>query len=310
MNIKKIFGIFFTLIFLCSFAFCGGLNAQSNDPNDQEMCVTQNDLKTSVQNQQKETQKTEDKKLIQEALNAYDQTLKAVGFLDKGNKDKAFEALEQAVGKLDILTARFPQLAYLPINMNVGTLSLNENLDAIKQHRAEVESLIKNGYLQAARRILDNLVSEIRITSVNLPMSTYPTAIRGAASLIQENKIAEAQKSLQVTLSTLVILENSIPIPILNSQSYLQGASKIVSSITPDKLTQDKKDQVQALLKKANDQLEIAEELGYGKHDVEFAQLYKDIQEIKNKITNNQESSSFLDKLKIRLEDFKNRISK
>ena len=59
----------------------------------------------------------------------------------------------------------------------------------------------------------------------------------------------------------------------------------------------------------ANKELEIAEELGYGKRDWEFAQLNKDINEIESKVTKNEESLSFFDKLKVRLENFKNRIS-
>ena len=259
--------------------------------------------------QQKVKNVDEGKKIVQEALNAYNETLKAVDFLDHGQKDNALDALAQAVGKLDILVASFPQVAFLPINSQVKTLNIAADLDSIRRQREQVESLVKNGYLQQARRMLDYFASEIRITSVNLPMATYPAAIKAAAKLIEENKLQEAKDSLAATLSTVVITENSIPIPVINSQFLIKQASQITATTTPDKLSKDKKSQVLALLDRANQELEIAEELGYGKRDWEFAQLNKDIHEIEGKVTNNEESLNFFDKLKVRLENFKNRIS-
>ena len=309
MKAKKILGIFYVLILLSNIGFGNILYAKEPDPSEKEMCVTQNDLKTNVQAQQKVKNDDEGKKVVQEALNAYNETLKAVDFLDHGQKDKALDALAQAVGKLDILVASFPQIAYLPINSEVKTLNLAANLDSIKQQRDQVESLVKNGYLQQARRILDYFASEIRITSVNLPMATYPAAIKAAAKLIEENKLKEAKDSLAATLSTVVISENSIPIPVINSQFLIKQASQITAATTPDKLSKDKKTQALDLLSRANHEFEIAEELGYGKRDGEFAQLNKDINEIEGKVTNNEESLSFFDKLKVRLENFKNRIS-
>ena len=309
MKTMRILGIFYVLIFLSNIVFSNVLYAKDSDPSEKEMCVTQNDLKTNVQAQQKVKNDDEGKKIVQEALNAYNQTLKAVDFLDQGQKDKALDALAQAVGKLDILVASFPQVAFLPINSQVQTLNLSADLDNIKRQRDQVESLVKNGYLQQARRMLDYFASEIRITSVNLPMATYPAAIKAAAKLIEENKLKEAKDSLAATLSTVVITENSIPIPVINSQFLIKQASQITATTTPDKLSKDKKNQALDLLNRANHELEIAEELGYGKRDGEFSKLNKDINEIEGKVTKNEESLSFFDKLKVRLENFKNRIS-
>ena len=178
-----------------------------------------------------------------------------------------------------------------------------------RRQRDQVEYLVKNGYLQQARRMLDYFASEIRITSVNLPMATYPAAIKAAAKLIEENKLKEAKDSLAATLSTVVITENSIPIPVINSQFLIKQASQITATTTPDKLSKDKKNQALDLLNRANHELEIAEELGYGKRDGEFSKLNKDINEIEGKVTKNEESLSFFYKLKFRLENFKNRIS-
>src|SRR5271165_4667051 len=139
MKAMRILGIFYVLIFLSNVVFCNNLYAKDSDPNEKEMCVTENDLKTNVQAQQKVKNDDEGKKIVQEALNAYNETLKAVDFLDHGQKDKALDALAQAVGKLDILVASFPQVALLPINSQVQTLNVAADLDSIKRQREQVE---------------------------------------------------------------------------------------------------------------------------------------------------------------------------
>lgn len=299
---------------LCSFVLgliiIGPAYTQDNDPNKEGTSVSQNELDQNVENEQGKTKEFEFKKVLDEALNAYEETMKAIDHLDKGEKDKALEALERSVGKMDILIGRYPEIAYLPIDIDVQTLDVVSDLTTIRQQRDEVEFLVKKGYLQAARRMLAYMASEIRVISTNLPMETYPTAIRGIARLIEEDKLEEAKRSLATTLSTVVRFERSIPIPVLNSQALIAEASKIISEETPEELANDKKDEALVLLKRAHEELDIAEALGYGKKNWEFAEIHKDIKEIESKVKSNEKSGGLLDGLKERLEEFKNRISK
>jgi len=299
------------IIFLLSLCliFNTTLYAQDNNPNEKGLSVTKVELNTNVEKTEDKAKQEENKKIVKEALSAYEQTLKAVEHLDKGEKDKAIEALEKSVGKMDILIGRYPELAYLPISIDVQTFDVVNDLETIKRQRDEVQFLVKQGYLQAARRLLNYMASEIRVTSVNLPMETYPTAIRGIARLIEEDKLDLAKKALQTTLSTLVSFERSIPIPVLNSQILIAEASKIINETTPDKLSKEKKDEALALLKRAHQELEIAEELGYGKRNWEFAEIHKDIREIEDKVKKNKKSKGLLEDLKKRVEEFKNKIS-
>ncbi len=268
------------------------------------------EMKKKVRETQRQTEAEELDKVVQEAMSAYRETLHAVDLLEKGDKEGALKTLETAVGKLDVLIGRFPEVAYLPIDVRVETLDIVGDRDEIRRKRDEVEFLVKKGYLQAARRMMDLLVSEIRITTTNLPMETYPTAIRGVARLIEEGKVEQAKRALATTLGTVVRIERSIPIPVLNSQSLIAEAARIVKEAEGGSLPPERKKEVIDLLQRAHEELEIAEDLGYGRRDLEFADIHRDIREIEAKIRGGEKTGTLFQTLKKRLEAFRRRISK
>ncbi|RKY32519.1 MAG: hypothetical protein DRP74_02285 [Candidatus Omnitrophota bacterium] len=63
-------------------------------------------------------------------------------------------------------------------------------------------------------------------------------------------------------------------------------------------------------MKKAKEQLKIAELMGYGKKDREFAEIDIDIREIDGKISKDEKTIKLFDELTKRINDFKERISK
>jgi hypothetical protein len=302
--------------FLCAVLSClsiflvPGLAISEGEKEQENIQVTtKQDLKDNVQQKSEETQVRESAELVQDALNAYDETINAVDALNEGDKDKALEALERAVGKLNIVLGRRPQLALIPIQSKVETIDINADLPTIEIKRAEVEFLMKQGHLQAARKLLDTLVSEIRVTTANLPMETYPVAIRGIARLLEEDKIEEAKRALQQILSTVVIIERSVPIPIINSQLLIAEAQKVTEETNPEELSSDKKDDALDMLKQAKVELEIAEALGYGRKNREFKEIRDDIVEIEKKIGKSEKTGNLFDDLKERLNIFKNKVS-
>lgn len=99
-------------------------------------------------------------------------------------------------------------------------------------------------------------------------------------------------------------------IPVLNSQFMIAKASDITKDTNPKDLADDKKEEALDALKKAKEQLKIAELLGYGKKDREFAEIDKDIREIEGKISKNEKTVKLFDELIKRMSDFKQRISK
>ncbi len=295
---------------LSSIFLLSDLAVSQDKPADPKIQATTNqDLKDNVQQKSDETQQSESEELIQEALNAYEETRAAVEALNENDKKRALAALERAVGKLNIVLGRRPELALIPIQSQVETVDIITDLPTIERKRAEVEFLVKKGHLQAARQLLDSLVSEIRITTVNLPMETYPVAIRGIARLIEEDKINQAKLALQQVLSTIVVIERSIPIPIINSQYLISEAQRITKENTPGGLSEKKKDQALEMLKQAKSELKIAEELGYGRRNKEFKEIRDDIREIEDKIKQRENTGNLFDRLKQRLNIFKNNIA-
>lgn len=55
----------------------------------------------------------------------------------------------------------------------------------LKEFRNRLKSAINDDNYPEAREILDNMISEVRTKTVNLPLASYPEAMRKAAQLIE-----------------------------------------------------------------------------------------------------------------------------
>jgi len=73
--------------------------------------------------------------------------------------------------------------------------------------------LLKKGRVQDARALVSGLASEIIIEVVNIPLATYPDAIKAVVPLIEAGKVKEAKAALVAALNTLVITRHIIPLP-------------------------------------------------------------------------------------------------
>ncbi len=250
--------------------------------------------------------------LVEEAVSAVLETRNAVAAIEAGDRKEAVKALEKVTGKLELLLARRPELGLMPISASTATFDIVADIQAVRGARAEAEYLLEKGYLQAARRLLDTLVSEIRITTVNLPLNTYPLAIKSAVRMVDEEKLDEARSALVAALSTLVVTEQSIPIPILNAQFLLDSAAGMIRPEEGEarevELTDEDRDRVLALLERAREELELAEELGYGRRDREFTSLCRQIERIEEEINEEREAGGLLDDLIENLQQFKEKI--
>lgn len=105
--------------------------------------------------------------------------------------------------------------------------SLAVQPDQVQDLIDEAEDLLDDQSVQAVRAILDNLQSKARITSIGLPLGTYPAAIKQTINLIHENKNSQAEDSLYSTLNTLVSTTEIDPLPVLEAESLLTSASAL-----------------------------------------------------------------------------------
>ncbi len=287
-------GLLAGLSIATSISFCAGsytgLYAAQAAAKKFQLRATKTDTK-------KETaQKTTDKRMeiVEEAVSSLRETQDALKHLDGGKNKDALAALERATGKLEIVLARDPKVALIPVDVKAVTSDVYGSVDAIRNARQEAERLLKDGRLQEARRILQNFGSETVISTANLPVATYPAALKKAAKLVDENKTAEAKEVLQTTLNTLVVTDLVVPLPVLRAQVSLEKADDIAKMKTR---SPEKNKQLTELLNTADQEIKVAEALGYGKKE-DFNSFHKQIDSIRQKTANGKSGNGFFEQIK------------
>lgn len=249
-----------------------------------------------TQNQTEEKRKT----LLADATSAIQETQNALKLLGDGKKKEALAALERATGKLDIILARDPSLTLAPAGVNVLTVDLQGGIDVVKGLRKQIEDLMDAGRFQEARRLMGSMASETVVSVINIPLATYPAAIKDAAKLIDENKTHEAKSALQTALNTQVVTETIIPLPVVHAQASLKEAEALAEK--KDRTSEDNT-KLKASLDNARSQLERAQALGYGKKS-DFETFYQQLKEIEQKTADNKYGTGFFAKLKASIADF------
>ncbi len=244
-------------------------------------------------------------KILSEALTALRETQNAIKALDKKDGKAALAALEKVVGKLEILLARAPDLALAPVDVSTRTLDLYApDPKVIEKARDEAVSLLKKGRLQEARRLVSGLASEIIIEVVNIPLATYPKAIKGVVPLIEAGKTTEARDALVAALNTLVITRHIIPLPVLRAEHLLDQAEKLAEK---EKRSEAEQKQLDELLAEARKELQFAEALGYGEEG-DFKPFFEELEKIAGKTSEGKHGRGFFDKLKKALSDFRTKL--
>jgi len=243
-----------------------------------------------------ETRKT----LMTEATSTIEETQRALRQLDEGKKKEALAALERATGKLEIILARDSRLTLAPAGVNVVTYGIEGGLDVVKQASRRARNLIDEGRLQEARWLMRDLASETVVSVSNIPLATYPAAIKEAVKLIDRNNLDEAKHVLQTALDTQVVTETVIPLPVIDAAESLKAAEALAEK---KGRTQDENAHLKASLDKARGQLELAQALGYGKKS-DFEKLYQQLKEIEQKTADNKFGTGFFAKIKASIEDF------
>lgn len=268
---------------------------EKNDQSITETTVSSKTLKEQVE-QAKENAATKAKGLLgQEAIAAVEETKNAIASIESGNIQEAIQALERATGKLDILLAREPELALIPVSSTVEIIDVAPSDEQmLKDYRNRVKSAINAGNLPEARELLNNLMSEVRTETLNLPLATYPDAMKEAARLLDGGNAEAAKDVLQVALSTLVVTEDAQSIPVINARTNLIGAAAVAEL--------DKEDAIR-LLEDARQELQLAQNLGYINGDREYSQLERDIQDIEKKIRSDSGTLEAFTKLQNKLSE-------
>ena len=291
MKIKRILLSFAALGILTNSTFAEG---SSLPTNPQSRSSTAEGVQSQVESKQAEKATQLRKKLLAEAALAIDDTKKALAFLDKKNSKEALAALERVTGKLELIISREPGLALAPIDMNVAVQDLLADPDTVKVILKEARDLLGDGEVQKARPLLANLSSEMVFSTINIPLATYPQAIKAVARLIDENKLNEAKTALEAALSTLIVTEVIIPLPVVRAELLLKEAEKLA-----EKSSRSEKDNesLSNQLSEARKQVRLAEVLGYGQKKT-YKPIYEQIDQIEKKSRGGKSARGWFDNIK------------
>ncbi len=237
------------------------------------------------------------KQVLDEDVSALALTKSALAALDEKESARALATLAEVTGKLELIVAREPTLALAPVDVRTIVHDLFANTETVEAMTDEALDALKHGEVQRARRVLALLASEIVIAVTNIPLATYPAAVKSVVPLIDQGKIEEAKAALQLALGTLVETLSVIPLPILRAKLLVKRAE----TLTEDgQRSEASGERLQDLLNEARQQLEMAELLGYGKKK-DFEPLYSELKKVKEKTAGGGSGKGWLDEIKARL---------
>ena len=264
---------------------------------------------TSAQENTKEKEKVEEtkqnqtaekrKQILSEATKAISRTREALKRLDEKKAKEALELLEKATGKLEIILARDPGLALAPAGVTSATYDVFTDIASINVIRDRAEDALEDGRLQEARRLIRNLASETVISITNIPLATYPSAIKLAAGSIDGGDLETAKTILQTALNTLVITESIIPLPVVHAEYKLKEAQVLAGKVERN---EEENTRLKNFIADARNELKLAEALGYSSK-TNFKHLYEQLDHIEEKTKEGKTDKNFFAKIKSFLKD-------
>ena len=240
------------------------------------------------------------KTLDKDAIAAIEQTVQAIDSIAAGKTADALKGIEEATGKVNIVLARNPELALIPVSVEALIIdTAPRNIDDIEKLADAADKAILVDDFPTARALLGALRSEVRVRTYNLPLGIYPTALQEAARLLDKDSQA-ASIALLAALNSLVTVDQITPLPLLVAQEAISQAQASA---------QKDKNAAQKVVETAELELNRAIALGYAGQDPEYSALKDDISNLKKQLKGSEDTTSAFSKLKARLDAFLKRKS-
>ena len=239
--------------------------------------------------------------LLTDAQSALEETRMALAALDRGDSKAALAALASASGKLDLVVSRDPNLALAPVSVDTVVYDLYATPDAVKTVVKQVRGDLSDDRIQQARRELQYLASEADVNVTELPIASYPAAIKAVAPLIDQGHLDEAKAALSAALDTLVIDTLVIPLPRVRAEALLGEAQQLTSK---NNRTQADQDKARALIAAARNEVQLAEALGYGSK-ADYKPLYSEMDDLEKAAQSGNAGSGLFDRVRQSLKRFK-----
>jgi hypothetical protein len=254
-----------------------------------------------VEQQREEAEQAARKTLDQEAMTAITQTQKAIDAIQAGKNDEALAAIEQATGKVNILLARNPANALIPVDLEVTVIdTAPRESQAVLDIAKDASRAVDEKDYPTARALLFSLISEIRIRLYNLPLATYPYALKQAARLLDQKATNDASAILLAALDTLAVVDHVTPLPLLLAREAINQAQA---------KSQQDRNTAQTLLETAKKQVARARQLGYTAKAEDYEALNSEISSLEKQLKGNEDATVAFSKLKDKLSAFLKRQS-
>ena len=294
----KILFIVYLAVFNVSFVqqVFSETNHEPNQPENASKVVESDTKNQIVEKRQK---------ISAEAMSAIRETQTAMRAFDDGKTKEGLAALERAAGKLEIVLAKDPSVSLAPWDITINTYQSLASQKAIMAARSQATLLLSQGRVQEARLLLQTLASETVISISNIPLMTYPLAIKEAVRFVDQGKIDDAKQVLQTALNTLVVTQTVIPIPVMKAVELLKQAEAL--SKKTDR-TSDEQKQMVKLLEGVRSELGSAQALGYGTKS-DFKNMYKELDEIEKSVSSGQSSETLFTRLNSSFTQLRSKIS-
>lgn len=249
-----------------------------------------------IDRQRQEAEQQAERALDRDALAAIDETRNALKSIEARRADEAKAAIERALGKLDLVLTRNPSAALAPVQAEVRVIDLApSDPRAIREIARAAGRAVDDRDYPRARALLDGLISEIRVRTYNIPLGTYPAALREASLLLDQKKPDDAGGVLRAALNSLVIVDRITPLPLILAQTAIEQAQ---AERDRDKAA------AQRHLAYARAELERARLLGYADKDPEYDTLNNEISELDRQLRGTGNTTSAFARLRERLAGF------
>jgi hypothetical protein len=272
----------------------------AGDVEAQRKAVEQH-AQPDIEKQRKEAEQEAEKGLNADAAAAVTETQNARKAIAEDKPAEAMAAIERATGKIKILLARQPAAALLPTKVEVAVIDAAPlDRDAIKRIAKDAAKAVSDRDYPEARVLLQGLVSEIRVRTYNLPLATYPAALKEAARLLDQKQPQQAQAVLGTALDTLAVVDRVLPLPLLVAKTAIDDA---------EALRDKDRDVARRLLAVARAELERGKELGYAGNDPDYDGLSKQIAALDAQIKGNEGTGGAFARLRDRVGAFFRRQS-
>ncbi len=224
-------------------------------------------------------------------VDGFKKVIEATKLIKEDKTKEAIKALQDATGKFDVALAANPKLALIPIASTVRINELITTPEAIKAQTKLAKEFLEDSKVQAARALLLPLQDELVTRTTSLPMTTYPDAIKLATKMLVEGKKEAASATLATALSTFVDETSIVPLSLVRVESMVLAASELNKETGKDKAL--------VLLSAADQQLQVAAELGYTtKNSSLYEGLSQQIKSLKKEITGGNVVEKMYSKLK------------